>query len=58
LNSPIGTLARVQLARAYAAARAQARARGEYEGFFTLWKNGDAEIPLLRAARDEYRRLE
>jgi hypothetical protein len=32
-------------------------AREAYDGFFTLWKNADPDIPILKAARLEYSRL-
>jgi Tfp pilus assembly protein PilF len=62
-----GALAQVGLARAYAlqaesatAADADAmrdKARGAYQDFLTLWKDADRNIPILRQAQAEYRRL-
>ncbi|WP_348263905.1 winged helix-turn-helix domain-containing protein [Telmatobacter sp. DSM 110680] len=54
LNSPIGPLARLQIARAYAAEGKFAQARNAYDEFFTKWKNADANIPVLQEAIQEY----
>jgi serine/threonine protein kinase/tetratricopeptide (TPR) repeat protein len=58
LNSPIGSLAHLGLGRALAAARDVAKARAAYQDFFALWKNADAEIPILKQAKAEYTRLQ
>ena len=52
--SPLYPLAHVGLARAAALNGDAARARKEYQDFFTLWKDADASIPILVAARQEY----
>jgi DNA-binding winged helix-turn-helix (wHTH) protein/tetratricopeptide (TPR) repeat protein len=57
VSDPVGALAHLQLARAYRIANDTAKAKSAYEGFFQLWKDADAEIPLLRAARAEYKSL-
>ena len=67
LNSPIGALARLGVARAYAiearsvtgaeAASALTKARGAYQDFFGLWKDADPDIPVLVAAKSEYAKL-
>jgi serine/threonine protein kinase/Tfp pilus assembly protein PilF len=56
LNEPIGALARLGLARAYALQDA-ARARTTYDDFFMLWKDADADIPILKQAKAEYAKL-
>ena len=61
-NSPWGALARLGLARAYAldAARdpaARDKARTAYQNFFTLWKDADPDIPILKQAKAEYAKL-
>lgn len=56
-NSPIGALAHLGLGRAYVLEGDTAKARSAYEDFLTLWKDGDAEIPVLRQAKAEYRRI-
>jgi len=68
LNGPIGSLAHLGLGRAYAleaataqgdqAASFQAKARAAYQGFLTLWKDADRDVPLLKEARAEYAKLQ
>lgn len=57
INFPLGALARLQLARAYAAASDNARAKAAYQDFFNLWKQADADIPILKEARAESAKL-
>ena len=54
LNSPIAPLARLQIARAYAAEGRATQARTAYDEFFSKWKNADATIPVLQEAIQEY----
>jgi len=56
-NEPIGALAHLGLARAYSLQGLAANARTAYQDFFTLWKNADPDIPLLREARSEFAKL-
>jgi eukaryotic-like serine/threonine-protein kinase len=56
-NEPIGALARLSLARAYATQGDAAKARAAYQDFLTLWKNADPDIPILRQAKAEYAQL-
>ena len=58
MNEPIGALAHLGLGRAYALQGDTAKARTAYQDFLTLWKDADAEIPILRAAKSEYARLQ
>jgi cytochrome c-type biogenesis protein CcmH/NrfG len=51
------TLARLGLARAYAAQGDTAMARTAYQEFLTIWKNADPDIPLLQQAKAEYAKL-
>ena len=55
---PIGALARLQLARALALAGDRSKAIAAYQDFLTLWKNADADIPILVRAKAEYARLQ
>ncbi|HVS81321.1 MAG TPA: protein kinase [Pyrinomonadaceae bacterium] len=55
--SPLYPLAHVGLARAAALNSDAAKARKAYQDFFALWKDADATIPLLVAARLEYDKL-
>ncbi len=57
LADPIGALAHLQLGRAYFAAGDRSRAKSVYEDFFRLWKDADADIPILKKARAEYAKL-
>jgi eukaryotic-like serine/threonine-protein kinase len=57
LNEPIGALAHLGLARAYAMQGDTAKARAAYEDFLTLWKDADADIPILITAKAEYAKV-
>jgi tetratricopeptide (TPR) repeat protein len=50
-------LAALQLARAHAIEGNVETSRAEYERFIAQWKDADADVPLLEAARDEYGKL-
>jgi tetratricopeptide (TPR) repeat protein len=50
-------LAELGLARAYAMDGAIAESRAEYQTFFTDWKDADADLPVLKAAREEFAKL-
>jgi len=56
-NFPLGALAHLGLARAYALSKDVAKSRGAYQDFLTLWKDGDSAIPILKQARSEYLKL-
>jgi hypothetical protein len=51
---PQTVLAHLRLARAYASQHQVQESRGEYEKFFSLWKDADQGIPILQSARGEY----
>ena len=53
-NSPVAALARLGMARAYSVSSETDKARSNYQGFFELWKQADADIPILRQARGEF----
>jgi len=57
-NCPLGALARVRLARAYASQGDVVKSRAAYEDFFAVWKNADPTIPILRQAKAEYAKLQ
>ena len=57
LVDPMDALARLQLARALALSGDIVKAKNAYGDLLTLWKNADADIPVLKAARAEYARL-
>jgi len=50
-------LAHLGLARAHAANGDSGSARMAYQDFFALWKDADADIPILKEAKAEYSRL-
>jgi hypothetical protein len=49
--------AQLGLARAYVMAGDKADAKKAYEAFFVTWKNADADLPMLLAAKKEYAAL-
>ncbi len=53
-SEPIGALAHLQLGRAYALSGDRDKARSAYQDFFSLWKDADTDVPLLKAAKAEY----
>jgi len=57
-NEPIGALAGLGLARAYAMQGDAAKARAAYQDFLTLWKDADLDIPILKQAKAEYAKLQ
>jgi len=57
INEPIGALARLGLARAYAVVGDAAKARAAYQDFLALWKDADPDIPILKQAQAEYAKL-
>jgi eukaryotic-like serine/threonine-protein kinase len=57
INEPIGALAHLQIARAYAMQGDTAKAKAAYQDFLTLWKDADPDIPILIAAKAEYAKL-
>jgi len=58
LNSPIGPLAHLGLARAFAASGDKAKARTASQDFLALWKDADPDIPILKQAKAEYAKLQ
>ena len=58
INFPLGALAHLQLARAYALSGDTPKARTSYQDFFALWKDADPDIPILKEARTEYAKLQ
>ncbi len=56
-NFPLGSLAVLQLARAQAMSGETKAARKSYQDFLALWNNADPDIPILKDAREEYKKL-
>jgi Flp pilus assembly protein TadD len=57
-NEPIGALAHLGMARAYLQTGDSSKARSAYQDFFALWKDADADLPILKQARAEYAKLQ
>jgi tetratricopeptide (TPR) repeat protein len=57
-NFALASLARLQLARAYNLSGNPAKAKATYEDFFSLWKDADADVPILKEAKAEYAKLQ
>ena len=68
LDEPIGALAHLGLARAYAlqaqaaqgtdADACRTKAQDAYKEFLALWKEADADLPILKQAQSEYAKLQ
>jgi hypothetical protein len=56
-NFVTGALTRLQIGRAHAMAGDSAKAKAAYQEFFSLWKDADADVPVLKQARAEYGKL-
>jgi eukaryotic-like serine/threonine-protein kinase len=57
-NFPLGSLAQLGLARAYALEHKKDKAKVVYQDFFSLWKDADPDIPILKQAKAEYAKLQ
>jgi serine/threonine protein kinase len=57
-NCPVGALARLGLARAYALQGQTAKSRSSYQDFFNLWKDADPDVPILKQAKAEFAKLQ
>ena len=53
LCDPIGAVARMQLARAYALSGDKTKAMSAYQDFLRLWKDADPDIPILQQVHAE-----
>jgi eukaryotic-like serine/threonine-protein kinase len=58
LNSPLGAIARLGRARAYARGRDSTKAQDAYRDFLNLWKDADPDVPILKEAKAEYAKLQ
>ncbi len=70
LNCPMGPLAYLGQARAYVLQAAdptaspaalqdfRAKARASFEQFFSVWKDADSDIPVLKQAKSEFSKLQ
>ena len=57
-NFLLGSLAHLQLGRAYAISGDAVKAKAAYQDFFTLWKDADPDVPILKQAKAEYAKLQ
>ncbi|HXP16920.1 MAG TPA: hypothetical protein VN868_07440, partial [Terriglobales bacterium] len=57
INFPLGALAHLGQARAYAMSGDMTRAHAKYQDFFQVWKNADPDVPILKEAKAEYDKL-
>ena len=57
-NDPIGAVAHLQLGRTFALAGDRMKATLAYQTFLDLWKDADADTPILVRAKAEYARLQ
>ena len=57
VNFPLGALAHLALGRAYALENDKTKARAAYQDFFALWRDADSEVPILKQAKAEYKKL-
>jgi DNA-binding winged helix-turn-helix (wHTH) protein/tetratricopeptide (TPR) repeat protein len=57
LDSPMLPLAHLGLARAAAQVGDLAESRASYGRFFEIWRDADADLPILLTARQEYAQL-
>ena len=58
LNFVTGSLAYLQLGRAYAMSDQTVKATAAYKDFLTLWKDADPDVPILKQAKAEYAKLQ
>jgi tetratricopeptide (TPR) repeat protein len=56
-TNPLYSLAHLGLGRAYSLQGDTAKAKLAYQDFFALWKDADADVPILKTAKAEYEKL-
>ena len=57
-NGLLGPLAHLQIARAFEMSGDSGKAKGAYQDFLSLWKEADPDLPILKAAKAEYAKLQ
>jgi eukaryotic-like serine/threonine-protein kinase len=57
-SDPLMSLAHLGLGRAYALQSDAQKSRTAYQDFFALWKDADANLPILKEAKAEYTKLQ
>ena len=58
INDPLGSLAQLQIGRAYALTGDRIKTRSAYEAFFSRWASADPDVPILISAKAEYHAIE
>jgi len=58
LNFVTAALVHLEIGRAYLMAGDTAKAKAAYQDFFTLWKDADPDIPILKQAKAEFAKLQ
>ncbi|MGO9515988.1 MAG: winged helix-turn-helix domain-containing protein [Candidatus Korobacteraceae bacterium] len=58
ISDPVGALAHLQLARAFALSGDKRKADSAYQDFLTLWKDADPDIPIYKQAKADYGKLQ
>ena len=56
--NPMHTISRLEMARSLALAGDTSGARSAYQDLFAIWKDADADLPLLKQAKAEYAKLQ
>ena len=57
-NTVIASLAHLGLARSHGMQGDTAKSKVAYQDFLALWKNADADVPILKQAKAEYAKLD
>ena len=57
VNSPLVPLSRLGLARAYESAGETEKARATYRALLEVWRHADADIPVVRQAKQELAKI-
>jgi eukaryotic-like serine/threonine-protein kinase len=57
-NDPLGSLAQLQIGRAYALIGDRIKTRSAYEAFFSRWASADPDVPILISAKAEYHAIQ
>jgi serine/threonine protein kinase/tetratricopeptide (TPR) repeat protein len=57
-TDPVRVAAHIRLGRSFAMSGDKGKAKAAYQDFLALWKDADADIPILKEARTEYAKLQ
>ena len=56
-NYPLGSFAKLGLARSLAQKKKFAKARDAYENLFQVWRSADRDLKILNEAKTEFAKL-